>query len=141
MSLESVLRWGRSRNPQTIYPHAARKSSRKPGIFRHFSIFLREHSRDWGMEYGIRRERHCLIRFGPLSSPVYSLMRQICHFSPRSSLSPDETLPEPFPISWIVVDASAFADAQPPAFRKRRQYEARNNFRNPHLLGRGRDHP
>lgn len=48
MSLDADPRWLRSRNPQTIYPQVARKSSLKPGIFRLFSIFLREHSRICG---------------------------------------------------------------------------------------------
>ena len=64
MSLEAILRWLRSRNPQTIYPHAARKSSRKPGIFRHFSTFPREHTRSCETENAVTQQiRHVPLWF------------------------------------------------------------------------------
>ena len=39
MSLESVLRWQRRRNPQTIYPHVMKKSSPNPVPFSFFPFF------------------------------------------------------------------------------------------------------
>ena len=45
MSLETVLRWQRSRNPQTIYPHVMKKSSPNPVPFSSFSGFFRQRDR------------------------------------------------------------------------------------------------
>ena len=124
MSSDAVLRWLRSRNPQTIYPHVSKNSSHETAILQHFLyVFCAGMRAIVGWSAGATKNgiagsgafldshaERSIHESPPLPSadtvPFWSLISLSC--LPGCAI---EAQPEFFPLSQILVDAYAIVDA------------------------------